>query len=71
MSDLKSPAFFFARFWCVKQQGTCFIFTFVKTFMHASAYSYIMFGEFMSMGRRIAREIKNAVEEDKLEVVIT
>lgn len=42
-----------------------------NTFMHASAYSYIMFGEFMSMGRRIAREIKNAVKEDKLEVIIT
>lgn len=42
-----------------------------NSFMHASAYSYIMFGEFMSMGRRIAREIKNAVEEDKLAVIIT
>jgi ATP-utilizing enzymes of ATP-grasp superfamily (probably carboligases) len=39
--------------------------------MHASAYSYILFGEFMSMGRRIAREIKNAAKEDKLEVIIT
>jgi len=42
-----------------------------NSFMHTSAYSYIMFGEFMSMGRRIAREIKNAVEEDKLAVIIT
>lgn len=42
-----------------------------NSFMHTSAYSYIMFGEFMSMGRRIAREIKNAVEEDKLDVIIT
>jgi len=42
-----------------------------NTFMHASAYSYIMFGEFMSMGRRIAREIKNAVAEDKLDIIIT
>ncbi|MEN4043817.1 MAG: formate--phosphoribosylaminoimidazolecarboxamide ligase [Methanobacterium sp.] len=42
-----------------------------NSFMHASPYSYIMFGEFMSMGRRIAREIKNAVEEDKLDVIIT
>lgn len=42
-----------------------------NTFMHASAYSYIMFGEFMSMGRRIAREIKNAIIEDKLDVIVT
>jgi len=42
-----------------------------NSFMHTSAYSYIMFGEFMSMGRRIAREIKNALEEDKLAVIIT
>jgi len=42
-----------------------------NSFMHASAYSYIMFGEFMSMGRRIAREIKNAVAEDKLDLIIT
>jgi 5-formaminoimidazole-4-carboxamide-1-(beta)-D-ribofuranosyl 5'-monophosphate synthetase len=42
-----------------------------NTFMNSSPYSYIMFGEMMSMGRRVAREIKNAVEEDKLEVIIT
>ncbi|MDI6644660.1 MAG: formate--phosphoribosylaminoimidazolecarboxamide ligase [Methanobacteriaceae archaeon] len=42
-----------------------------NTFMHASAYSYLMFGEFMSMGRRIAREIKNAINDDKLDVIIT
>jgi 5-formaminoimidazole-4-carboxamide-1-(beta)-D-ribofuranosyl 5'-monophosphate synthetase len=42
-----------------------------NSFMHTSAYSYIMFGEFMSMGRRIAREIKNAITEDKLDIVIT
>jgi 5-formaminoimidazole-4-carboxamide-1-(beta)-D-ribofuranosyl 5'-monophosphate synthetase len=42
-----------------------------NTFMHASAYSYLLFGEMMSMGRRIAREIKNAAAEDKLDVIIT
>ncbi len=42
-----------------------------NTFMNSSPYSYIMFGEMMSMGRRVAREIKNAVKEDKLEVIIT
>lgn len=42
-----------------------------NSFMHASAYSYLMFGQFMSMGRRIAREIKNGIKEDKLDVIIT
>jgi 5-formaminoimidazole-4-carboxamide-1-(beta)-D-ribofuranosyl 5'-monophosphate synthetase len=42
-----------------------------NTFMHASAYSYLLFGEFMSMGRRIAREIKNGVNENRLELIIT
>ncbi len=42
-----------------------------NTFMHASAYSYLLFGEFMSMGRRIAREIKNGVESDRLDILIT
>ena len=42
-----------------------------NTFMHASAYSYLLFGEFMSMGRRIAREIKNGVREDRLNLIIT
>ncbi len=42
-----------------------------NTFMHASAYSYLLFGEFMSMGRRIAREIKKGVREDRLDVIIT
>ncbi|MGC9516539.1 MAG: formate--phosphoribosylaminoimidazolecarboxamide ligase [Methanomicrobiales archaeon] len=42
-----------------------------NSFMHTSAYSYLMFGEFMSMGKRIAREIKNGLKEDKLDVIIT
>jgi 5-formaminoimidazole-4-carboxamide-1-(beta)-D-ribofuranosyl 5'-monophosphate synthetase len=42
-----------------------------NTFMNGSAYSYIQFGEPMSMGRRISREIKNAIEEDKLDVILT
>ena len=42
-----------------------------NTFMHASAYSYLLFGEFMSMGRRIAREIKNGVNENRLDLIIT
>jgi len=39
--------------------------------MHSSAYSYLLFGEFMSMGRRIAREIKNGAESDRLDILIT
>jgi len=42
-----------------------------NTFMHASAYSYLLFGELMSMGRRISREIKNGAAENNLEVLIT
>lgn len=42
-----------------------------NTFMHASAYSYLLFGEFMSMGRRIAREIKKGALENRLDVIIT
>ena len=42
-----------------------------NTFMNGSAYSYLLFDEEMSMGQRIAREIKNALTEDKLEDLIT
>ena len=42
-----------------------------NTFMHASAYSYLLFGEFMSMGRRIAREIKEGIHKNRLDVIIT
>lgn len=42
-----------------------------NTFMNGSPYSYIQFGEVMSMGRRISREIKNAINEDKLDVILT
>lgn len=42
-----------------------------NTFMHASPYSYLLFGEFMSMGRRISREIKTGISEDNLDMIIT
>lgn len=42
-----------------------------NTFMNGSAYSHLLFGEEMSMGQRIAREIKNGISEDKLEDLIT
>lgn len=42
-----------------------------NTFMNGSAYSYLLFDEEMSMGQRIAREIKNGLKEDKLDNLIT
>ncbi|KZX10994.1 formate--phosphoribosylaminoimidazolecarboxamide ligase [Methanobrevibacter filiformis] len=42
-----------------------------NTFMNGSSYSYLKYGEPMSMGRRIAREIKTALDEDKIEKIIT
>lgn len=42
-----------------------------NTFMDSSPYSYLLFGEPMSMGRRISREIKNGIKQDKLDVLIT
>ncbi|OWT32542.1 5-formaminoimidazole-4-carboxamide-1-(beta)-D-ribofuranosyl 5'-monophosphate synthetase [Methanobrevibacter sp. 87.7] len=42
-----------------------------NTFMNGSPYSYLKYGEGMSMGRRIAIEIKNAIERDELDKVIT
>ncbi|MDN5374613.1 MAG: 5-formaminoimidazole-4-carboxamide-(beta)-D-ribofuranosyl 5-monophosphate synthetase [Methanothermobacter sp.] len=42
-----------------------------NTFMHGSTYSYLLHGEGMSMGRRVAREIKVASETDRLPEIIT
>lgn len=42
-----------------------------NTFMNGSPYSYLLYGEGMSMGRRIAREIKNALKKDMLTELIT
>jgi 5-formaminoimidazole-4-carboxamide-1-(beta)-D-ribofuranosyl 5'-monophosphate synthetase len=42
-----------------------------NTFMHTSAYSYLLFGELMSMGRRISREIKNGAAKNNLDILIT
>lgn len=39
-------------------------------FTHGSAYSYLSYDESMSTGRRIAREIKNAIKENKLEQIL-
>ena len=42
-----------------------------NTFMGGSPYSYLTYGKPMSMGRRIAVEIKNAIEREELEKIIT
>jgi len=42
-----------------------------NTFMDSSPYSYIKYGEMMSMGRRMAREIKNGIKDDRLDEIIT
>ncbi|AEC52838.1 5-formaminoimidazole-4-carboxamide-1-(beta)-D-ribofuranosyl 5'-monophosphate synthetase [Pyrococcus sp. NA2] len=40
-------------------------------FINGSPYTWLKYGEPMSTGRRIAREIKIAIEEDKLDEVVT
>ncbi|HIC87346.1 MAG TPA: formate--phosphoribosylaminoimidazolecarboxamide ligase [Aquificae bacterium] len=42
-----------------------------NTFMNGSPYSYILYDEPMSMGQRIAREIKWALIADKLDLVLS
>ncbi len=42
-----------------------------NTFMDGSPYSYLTYGKPMSMGRRIALEIKRGIERDELEKIIT
>jgi 5-formaminoimidazole-4-carboxamide-1-(beta)-D-ribofuranosyl 5'-monophosphate synthetase len=40
-------------------------------FVPYSPYSYVKYGKKMSMGKRIAAEIKNALREDRLEEIVT
>lgn len=42
-----------------------------NTFMDGSTYTHIKYGEGMSMGRRVSREIKSALEKGGLEKLIT
>ncbi len=42
-----------------------------NTFMNGSSYSYLTYGEPMSMGRRVAREIKTAIKDGGIEKIIT
>nr|WP_243666637.1 DUF1297 domain-containing protein [Vulcanisaeta sp. JCM 16159] len=40
-------------------------------YVYGSPYSYLYWSEPMSMGRRIAREVRMAIEKDSLERVVT
>ena len=40
-------------------------------FTNGSPYSYLLYGENMGMGRRIARELKNALDQDEVAKIIT
>ncbi|MGL6298813.1 MAG: formate--phosphoribosylaminoimidazolecarboxamide ligase [Methanobacteriaceae archaeon] len=42
-----------------------------NTFMNGSAYTHLKYGEPMSIGRRIAREIKTALKDGGIEKIIT
>ena len=42
-----------------------------NTFMNGSAYSYLYYGEPLSMGRRMAIEIKKGIADNRLEEIIT
>ena len=42
-----------------------------NTFMNGSAYSYLYYGEPLSMGRRMALEIKKGIDDNRLEEIIT
>ncbi|MDO5851757.1 MAG: formate--phosphoribosylaminoimidazolecarboxamide ligase [Methanobacteriaceae archaeon] len=42
-----------------------------NSFMNGSPYTFVKFEEEMSAGRRISREIKNAIKSDRLGVIIT
>lgn len=49
---------------------SCRIVAGTSLYPHGSPYSWLNYDEPMSTGRRIAREIKNAIEQDKLDLVL-
>jgi len=49
---------------------SCRIVAGTNLFTHGSAYSWYYYNEPMSTGRRIAREIKQAIEQDKLDLLL-
>jgi len=59
-------------------EGNFYVFEFsarivagTNIYVHGSPYTWLVYDEPMSMGRRIAREIKRASEEGRLEALIT
>jgi 5-formaminoimidazole-4-carboxamide-1-(beta)-D-ribofuranosyl 5'-monophosphate synthetase len=40
-------------------------------YIQGSPYSYLLYGNNMSMGKRIALEVKNAIEKDRLEELVS
>ncbi len=49
---------------------SCRIVAGTNLFTHGSPYSWLYYDEPMSTGRRIAREIKHAIEQDKLDEIL-
>ncbi|HZE87533.1 MAG TPA: formate--phosphoribosylaminoimidazolecarboxamide ligase [Methylomirabilota bacterium] len=49
---------------------SCRIVAGTNLFTHGSAYSWLYYNEPMSTGRRIAREIKEAIEQNKLKIIL-
>lgn len=49
---------------------SCRIVAGTNLFINGSAYSWLYYNEHMSTGRRIAREIKNAIKDNKLELLL-
>jgi len=49
---------------------SCRIVAGTNLFTHGSAYSWLYYNEPMSTGRRIAREIKHAIEQKKLDLIL-
>ncbi|MBI5122519.1 formate--phosphoribosylaminoimidazolecarboxamide ligase [Candidatus Roizmanbacteria bacterium] len=49
---------------------SCRIVAGTNLFTHGSPYSWLYYDEPMSTGRRIAREIKDAIEKDKLDLIL-
>ncbi len=49
---------------------SCRIVAGTNLFINGSAYSWLYYNEHMSTGRRIAREIKNAIRDNKLELLL-
>lgn len=49
---------------------SCRIVAGTNLFLHGSPYSWYYYNEPMSTGRRIAREIKEAIQQDKLDLIL-